>query len=105
MQLTHSLKGAWFQVISHQVISWFQNVPFQMQLAPLQRVHLSSADSPLRRAVTKAEKRSFYSQRGAPRSTQFINHNPRLSHSQLFVSGAEERRPDVLVVLDVVNSS
>jgi hypothetical protein len=27
--LTHKLESAWFQVISYQVISWFQNLPFK----------------------------------------------------------------------------
>jgi hypothetical protein len=30
--MTHSLKGAWFQVISYQVISWFQVLLFKCNL-------------------------------------------------------------------------
>jgi uncharacterized membrane protein YgcG len=32
MQLTHELESAWFPVISYQVISWFQSLPFELNL-------------------------------------------------------------------------
>jgi hypothetical protein len=31
-QLVRRLKGAWFQVISYQLISWFQSLPFKFNL-------------------------------------------------------------------------
>jgi hypothetical protein len=32
IQLTHSLESAWFLVISYQLISWFQSLPFKFNL-------------------------------------------------------------------------
>jgi hypothetical protein len=32
--LTHSLKGAWFQTLTLEHQSWFQNVPFKLNLRP-----------------------------------------------------------------------